>query len=408
MIFQASELDAAESFVVSEIGRLKASLGYLVGQPKVWTSLLRRNAFARNIRGSNAIEGFNITLEDAIAAVVGGDPVDARPDQTSEAWMANVGYRDAMTYVLQKPDDPFFSFSAEILKSLHFIMMRHDLNKNPGRWRPGAIFVRNDATGETVYEGPPVDTVPDLIEELVAGLNESSATPTVVRAAMAHLNLVMIHPFSDGNGRMARALQTLVLCRSGIREPLFASIEEYLGNERNTRSYYDVLISVGQGSWHPDRDTRPWVRFCLRAHYTAAMTLQRRSREMQKMGDELEQVVARAGLPERCVLALIDAADLHSVRNQTYRVAADVSEVVAGRDLRALAEAGLLVPKQRARGRYYVAAQPLLEIRMRAAEPRAIPDPFASPQAQIVFAQPPAATPTKEAKTSSTWPTRRE
>ena len=53
---------------------------------------------------------------------------------------------------------------------------------------------------------------------------------------MAHLNLVMIHPFEDGNGRMSRALQSLVLARDHIVAPEFASIEEYLG--RNTPAYY--------------------------------------------------------------------------------------------------------------------------------------------------------------------------
>ena len=61
---------------------------------------------------------------------------------------------------------------------------------------------------------------------------------------MAHLNLVMIHPFRDGNGRMARALATLVLTRSDIGEPEFSSIEEWLG--ANTEDYYSVLAHTGR------------------------------------------------------------------------------------------------------------------------------------------------------------------
>ena len=69
----------------------------------------------------------------------------------------------------------------------------------------------------------------------------------MVRAAMAHLNLVMIHPFRDGNGRMARCLQTYVLACEQIVSPVFSSIEEYLG--RNTPAYYNILDEVGGGSW---------------------------------------------------------------------------------------------------------------------------------------------------------------
>ena len=88
-----------------------------------------------------------------------------------------------------------------------------------------------------------------MIEELVAQLSSEQEIHVLVRAAMAHLNLVMIHPFRDGNGRMARCLQTLVLGRDRILEPQFSSIEEYLG--RNTQAYYQVLGRVGQGKWSP-------------------------------------------------------------------------------------------------------------------------------------------------------------
>ena len=78
---------------------------------------------------------------------------------------------------------------------------------------------------------------------------------------MAHLNLVMIHPFRDGNGRMARALQTMVLAQDQVVEPTFSSIEEWLGN--NTQDYYDVLAATGRGAWHPANDATLWVKFNL-------------------------------------------------------------------------------------------------------------------------------------------------
>ena len=112
-------------------------------------------------------------------------------------------------------------------------MIQHDLRKSPGRWRPGTIFVRNDDKGQVVYEGPDAERVPMLMRELVEQLNSSGGgVPVMVRAAMAHLNLVMVHPFADGNGRMGRCLQTLLLAREGILAPQFCSVEEYLG--RNT------------------------------------------------------------------------------------------------------------------------------------------------------------------------------
>ena len=92
----------------------------------------------------------------------------------------------------------------------------------------------------------------------------------------------MIHPFKDGNGRMARVLQTLVLARYGILAPEFSSIEEYLGVKRNTQEYYAVLAQVGGGSWKPMNSASPWVSFNLRAHYVQAQTVLHRVKETRR------------------------------------------------------------------------------------------------------------------------------
>jgi Fic family protein len=372
MLFSTPGLTAKEQAVIAKVEELRRSLGRNTAQAKRWTGMLRRTAFARAIRGSNSIEGYNVTVEDALAAAEGEEPLEA----DSETWAAITGYRNAMTYVLQLASDPEFSYHAGILKSMHFMMTGHTLARNPGRWRPGAIFVRNDELGETVYEGPDSDLVPALIAELTAWLDgEAADSPAVVRAGMAHLNLVMIHPFSDGNGRMARALQTLVLAREGILEPPFCSIEEYLG--RNTQAYYDVLAAVGGGRWQPDRDARPWLRFTLTAHYRQARTLLIRVREMEALWNLLEVEIRRQGLHERTLVALSDAANGFRVRNATYRAGAGVSEAVAGRDLKLLVDNGLLVAVGERRGRSYVASRQLELLAERVRQPRRVEDPFA-------------------------------
>jgi Fic family protein len=178
----------------------------------------------------------------------------------------------------------------------------------------------------------------------------------------------MIHPFSDGNGRMARCLQTLVLAREGILDPRFCSIEEYLG--RYTSEYYAVLARVGGGGWHPANDARPWVRFCLVAHFNQATTLLRRTRETERVWSELEEMIRSRRLPDRTIHALSDATFGYKVRNATYRSAADISETVASRDLRLLVESGLLAPAGEKRGRVYVTSDTLRSLRARTREPK--------------------------------------
>ena len=215
-VYATPALEAVETEVLRLINELRGDLQYRVAQPRRWLGTLRRMTFARAVQGSNSIEGYNASLDDVAAAVEGEPTLDA----SVETQLALAGYRDAMTYVLQVAEDEDAMVDEGVIKALHFMMLKHDLSKSPGRWRPGYIGVRNDATGQIVYEGPDADSVGELIESMLETLRRDDA-PTLVRAAMAHLNLVMIHPFRDGNGRMARCLQTLVIARDRGGAPVF-------------------------------------------------------------------------------------------------------------------------------------------------------------------------------------------
>jgi hypothetical protein len=144
-----------------------------------------------------------------------------------------------------------------------------------------------------------------------------------------------------------------------------------------------VLTEVGAGTWHPERDARPWLRFTLTAHYRQATTLLRRQREMARLWETLEAFVFRRQLPERTLLALADAAMGLRVRNSSYRTAAEVSENVASRDLKLLVDAGLLIAHGERRGRSYVAADEIRSIREQTRESRPVDDdPFLMDAAQ--------------------------
>ena len=363
MIFSTPRLLPECLEVIEQVDSIRDNLRSALRSPKRWFGLLRRNTFARNIRGSNSIEGYNVTQEDAIAAADGEEPLHAQ----TETWAAITGYRNALTYVLQLSDDPHFQYSEGFIRGLHFMMLSYDLPRHPGSWRPGPIYIRDEERHEIVYEGPDADLVPGLMTELFEALNSEDETPAIIRAAMGHLNLVMIHPFSDGNGRMARCLQTLILAREGILDPQFSSIEEYLG--RNTKEYYSVLGSVGGGEWQPANDARPWIRFCLNAHFNQATTLLKRTKELERVWDELEVVIQSRRLPTRVIYALSDATFGFRIRNATYRSVAEVSQPVASRDLQLLVENGLLVPTGEKRGRIYVASDILKALRQRTREP---------------------------------------
>ena len=314
---------------------------------------MRRDAFARAIQGSVGIEGHNISVDDADAAL---DP-EATHDSDREDLTAGAAYRQALTYVLRLADDPYFTLDLSLIRSLHYMMLSYDLGKHPGQWRSGPIWVRRDSTGEIVYEAPNAEEVPNLMGELVAVLRQKSNDPAIVRAAMAHLNIAMIHPFADGNGRMARGLQTLVLEREGFLNPVFSSIEEYLG--RNTDAYYQTLGEVGGGRWQPHRNAKPWIRFCLNAHFECAQNYLARNKATAELWNVMAGLIRVHGVPDRTDFALVWAALGYKITNSRYRSFVDVNENTASRDLKRLSDSGLLIAKGERRGRSYVAGTEL-------------------------------------------------
>jgi Fic family protein len=372
MIFEYPQLETVDNEVLGMIREQRQLLRYQVGQnPLRWNGFLRKNTFARALQGSNSIEGINADLSEAVAIID-----DERPETLEEETIrALQGYRVAMTYIIRSHEDPHMQINAQFIRSLHYMMLNYDMTKLPGQWRNGPVYVVHEPSGDTVYEGPEDGEVPKLMEELVQQINSAgNRESATVLGAMAHLNLAMIHPFKDGNGRMARALQTLVISRNGVTSPIFCSIEEWLG--RNTEAYYAILKEVGQGSWHPRNSALPWVRFCLRAHYQQAVTLIKRNTLVGRVWNEVEKIVKVQKLPPRVEAPLLDAAFGYKIRNNSYREDSEISDVVATRDLRKLCDLGYLAPVGEKRGRYYVGSPALREIAARCRDTKRAEDPY--------------------------------
>jgi Fic family protein len=392
-IYTAPPLRRDDDAVLSEIHQMRKNLRSVLRTPTRWQGGLRRSALARAIQGSNGIEGYLVAEDDAAAAVDGEEPLSA----DEETFLEIQGYRQALGYVLAMRDEDYAAFDTTEIRAMHYMMLSHDHTKLPGRYRTGPIYVRDDRRDQVVYEGPDAGDVPALMDALVDSLHTGLSQDPVVRSAMAHLNLVMIHPFRDGNGRMARALATSVLTRSDIGEPEFSSIEEWLG--ANTHDYYSALAHTGQGHWNPRDDAHLWLTFNLRAHHMQAQTVARRVDEAGRTWIELDQLVTDHHLPERTTDAMFDAVLGYRVRRATYLKHAEVTEQTATRDLAALATAGILTPQGNGRGRYYIAGEPVRQIQERRRARRTpLVDPY--PWMRAKLAEPPGSSKNVSATTT--------
>jgi Fic family protein len=339
MIFAPPSIGRALRTRLDELDRLRQALGGEVSRPGPWMGALRRGVRASSIEGSTSIEGYSVETADAIALVSGEEP------GADESRRAVACYARAMDHVAAMARDPAFRWHYRVILDLHFDACHFQPDKSPGLWRTGPISVTGPNDGID-YRGPDGEDVPGLMAEVVDWLEQGAEELDIaVRAAMAHLNVVSVHPFRDGNGRIARIIQSLVLAREGMISPEFSSIEEHLA--QNTPAYYAALRNTQGGSYQPDRDASDWLRFCVEAHIAQAGRRLEQIREAAVRWERLEREVEDRGWPDRFVIAL-EQSLIGGTDRTRYGEEADVSSATVSNDLRRLLDSGLV--EQRGRG----------------------------------------------------------
>jgi len=352
VIYQTPPTTPAIQDLLAELDRLRHALGSETSNPNPWLGTLRRLAQASTVESSVSIEGFDVPQGEALAIVSGSES----PEPDDENRMAVACYARAMDHVGVMALDPVFAWRDRVVLDLHFDACYFERDKSPGLWRTGPIYVTG-SDGRPVYEGPAADRVVGLMDEVVQWLQTGDLDDhAVVRGAMAHLHTVSVHPFRDGNGRISRIVQSLVLAREGLLAPEFASIEEYLAG--HTPEYYAVLQRVQGGRYSPERDASEWVAFCVEAHIAQARRRLDQIAEAAKRWNHLEQVVERRGWPDRLVIALEQSLIGGTDRAQ-YGREAGVSTATASNDFRRLLDAGLVAQRGRGRSTRYVASDEL-------------------------------------------------
>lgn len=339
---------------LTELDQLRRYLARHLGESaQPWTGVLRRIAAAEATVGSTSIEGYGASVQETVEILAGRHPAD--PDEKTQKIIA--AYGQAMDRVAVLATDPLFEWSTHAIRELHFLACHPQPDAMPGRYRDSAVVVTRGA-GRDPYRPPNSKEVPGLVKELAAWLDSGDPTRhPVVRAAMAHLNLVSVHPFRDGNGRIARVVQSLVLAKEGLLRAEFVSIEPYLS--RHTRDYYAVLEAVQGEAYDPGRDASAWVEFCIEAHVFEAMERRRWLELAFSRHDFCEELAGGEGFPERFVIALDQALLGLSVTNAEYRREADIASPTAAQDLQRLRRDGWLDQQGGGRSARYIASKKL-------------------------------------------------
>lgn len=240
--------DIAEAKVVIEKARLL---------PK-HEMKLKRQAMIRMSHSSTAIEG-NVLDVRQVEALYANKKIDAPARDIYEVQ----NYLKALGYIEKcvKSKKPI---TEKVLLKIHSLVTDKTVPaEQSGHFRRGPVYVVKRKLGfpdEIVYAGPKAADVPGLCADLISWINKSEeeeVNPVIV-AGIAHLELAAVHPFSDGNGRTARALATLILYMRGYDFRHLFALEDYYN--RDLDSYYRA-VNVGKNYEGRKADITRWLEY---------------------------------------------------------------------------------------------------------------------------------------------------
>jgi len=254
---------------------------------------LRQSAIIQSVESSNRIEGV-VAAKGRVKSIVQDM---SEPRDRSEAEIA--GYRDVLD-TIHGSHDSIHLTNGTVLQFRRELFARTDVRG--GRWKAeqnAIVRTHPDGSQEIRFQPPPAH----LTDGLMLSLNEAARTFAQTRKAdellvlAAYvLDFLCIHPFPDGNGRMARLLTLLMLYQAGFGVGRFISLERII--EKSKETYYESLHASSQGWTEGRHDLTPWTEYLL-GTITAAY---------RQFEDRVAETSSARGAKTKLIDAAIDGA----------------------------------------------------------------------------------------------------
>ena len=249
------------AFSAEQLKTIRA-IGDARGQQALWyqqvpetLKSLRRTAIIESSESSNRLEG--VMVQPGRLRPL----IEERDDPHDRSEQEIAGYRDALALVHESGQD--MPFTPNIIRQIHSRLYRYMADEG-GEWKgaPNDIIEKSPDGFERVRFQP---TLPHLVAPQMEGLCEqyrvtrSAAREPLVLIPLAILDFLCIHPFRDGNGRVARLLSLMLLYQAGYEVGRYISLERVI--EESKETYYEAL-EVSSQRWHEQRhDVRPWLEY---------------------------------------------------------------------------------------------------------------------------------------------------
>jgi len=270
--------------ILKNIGGIEASKEIIDHAPLLpyFEKEFREDAALRSVHYGTHIEGNELNLSQA-EKVLQGQQVTARDRDIQEV----INYRRVLDFIGNfKSQLPNLKIDEDVIKKIHAITVDKILDSTQqGVYREKQVVVKNSQTGEISFRPPMAVAIPFQIRNLLVfteNAQELDIHP-VLESGIVHYEFVRIHPFLDGNGRVARAFATLILFLRGYDIRKFFSLEEYFDKDAN--SYYDALQSVEK----KEGDLTDWLEY-----FTFGLSV-----ELSKIREKVENISVDARIKRK-------------------------------------------------------------------------------------------------------------
>lgn len=318
-----------------------------------WEAKFKEDAELRAVHYGTHVEGNELRLEE-VKKVMEGKEVVARERDIVEV----INYRKVLEYLDKLIESNGGKtnkdiYSEIILKEVHKLTVKGLVPEGEvGQFRKVQVVLRDVLTGEVVHRPAPAVEVPIQIEEFFEWINSVSSWDLnpILKAGIVHYAIVNMHPFTDGNGRVSRAMATLILLNEGYDIRKLFSLEEYY--DKNVANYYYAIKTADQ---NPEHDLTQWLEYFAEG---VAIEFSRVKDQVQHLSVDLKLKAAAGGqifLNPRQIKIVEHIENVGYLSNAEFKnLLPMVSEDTVLRDLKDLMEKKILKKKGKTKAARYM------------------------------------------------------
>ena len=315
---------------------------------------LRQRAWIRTIHGTTRIEGNTLSDVEVEALLAGEGSSGINQREAREI----IGAREALSLADRLAAEGVVPDEGVIREIHRRVLWNQSPLLTPGEYRRGENRVV-DASGDPTFSTPSSGDVPELMRDFSSWLGDPSPEqrPPII-AALAHLELVAIHPFNDGNGRTARGLSRLILVSGGYALNGLVSLDAQLDLDRP--AYFSAIRGAIGQEYRPGYDATPFVCYFVESITRSADYVLGRIRGLGEVAVQIRREIAERRLPPAMLDGLAFAWVNRHIRAGDYIRLTGRRPQTTTRELASAVEGGWLRATGDKRGRYYVLGPKLL------------------------------------------------